>query len=283
MLPVKQYNINYHYNIDVPYWEHYFVLPNKSIGELQKAYSTLRTDYIPDSIWNKYIRKIRYFYNFFIGNNGIMIAWLDRENNNQIQTQMVLYNDINFCKILHTNSMLTRYRYEVLPYYYRRLFDRIKNGYSTTLYISSYHIEISKKGIKIYNKKGKLLLDYLDTIDYNTSSNKLIFNRYLKNRVVLNDIRHKEIVEFFKKYKTLFFKEIEINQKHKISVLWKLTRAIVIFISNYIFLFTIFGIVTFIFGYIFKLKLTAITGLAIVVITLVLWKAVVDFMSDRWG
>ena len=283
MLPVKQYNINYHYNIDVPYWEHYFVLPNKSIGELQKAYSTLRTDYIPDSIWNKYIRKIRYFYNFFIGNNGIMIAWLDRENNNQIQTQMVLYNDINFCKILHTNSMLTRYRYEVLPYYYRRLFDRIKNGYSTTLYISSYHIEISKKGIKIYNKKGKLLLDYLDTIDYNTSSNKLIFNRYLKNRVVLNDIRHKEIVEFFKKYKTLFFKEIEINQKHKISVLWELTRVIVTFISNYIFLFTIFGIVTFIFGYIFKLKLTAITGLAIVVITLVLWKAVVDFMSDRWG
>jgi len=68
MLSITRHNIQHLFHIDVAYWEHYFALPNETIGEVQEAYSTLKTDYTPDSLWNRYIHKIRYFYNFICQN-----------------------------------------------------------------------------------------------------------------------------------------------------------------------------------------------------------------------
>ena len=276
MLPVATYSLQQHYGIETPHWEHYFALPDETIGTVQNAFSSLHTDFVPDSLWNRYIRKKRYFYNLFIGKKGISLAILDRNDGHRITMKTLLFDDSRFCEKIRELPVFKRWGWDMLDAYYDDLDTRIASGKEAVLIILPYRIEVSRRKFIVYDKKGDIVTDRFCGMRYNSEVRRLVLNPNAKKRIWLDTDRHQGLVCFFESYPV--FKGCE--EERSLSTQW--TLAVMGLVITYLSIPLVWLAVSlFIFSVIFK-KFSLLGALIATIATIIIWGLVVEWMKDRW-
>jgi len=276
MLPIKRYNTVHHLGVETLHWEHYFALPDPAIGKVIKAFSSLHTDYVPDSLWNRYIRKKRYFYNLFIGQNGVTLASLDRNDDDRITVKTLLFDNKHFCENVRELPIFKRWGWDILDAYYADLEARIQSGQEVVLVIPPYRIEVSRRKFIVYDKKGKVITDRFCGVRYNSEVYRLVLNPNAKKRIWLDIGRHQALVRFFESYP--IFKGCK--EERSLVVQWIL--AVMALIITYLSLPLVWLVVSlFIFSVIFK-KFSLLGALIATIATIIIWGLLVEWMRDRW-
>ena len=211
---IESFKLSYpqHDGMPNPFWIGFFVKPPLPCAKILSAESTLKSEDLIDSAWNRYVSKKRFFYNTFLCEEGVAHYVYDKSA--QTLTELIIaFNDDEFTKILPKKPY--RFYSISLERFLEKAKRRLENDGRVILFFDEYKIVISKKYFSVEENGKTIVENFIDEVVYN-DLNEVVVNPYTELSVHL--YAPKTLYDFFQFYlgirdKKLTRKEVKVSKR----------------------------------------------------------------------